>query len=611
MSATLNNAELLAGWLGDAKFYISRYRPVPVEEHLVFDNNIYPASTSSSFYKTATQLTIDSRFVSSQAKPEPVRTIQPSKAKEFSNPLINAVVSLANETARAGYGALVFCSSRSGSESAAILISQVLPRPEEIDPSVMDKRTELLNDLRSTSTELDHVLEKTVPVGVAFHHAGLTAEERDFIAAAYDQGTIKVIVATCSLAAGINLPARRVILYGARMGPEFVGPSMLCEAELDEKEKTRLERRIFAVRRAILKRSQSLWRRIFPTSRVVCYQKSGASTEVIATKPATSDESVDDYMKKTLLYHSIDQQKLANMTRSTLDSLAEQGLVRSILGNYEATLLGQAVVASSLTPEDGLFVHRELSRALQAFVMDGDMHALYTFTPVHSSPQQIHWQIFRREMEGLDEANLRVVTLVGLKPSVINKMAQGGSMKEMSPEEIETARIYKRFYSALQLRDICNEMPIYAVARKYDIPRGVVQNLAQTCHGFAAGMIKFCQRMDWGGLAAVLDHYSDRLRAGAKSDLLALAQIMYVKSRTARIFWENGFKTVAAVASADPKELLPVLLLAQPRKPKLESKKTEDNYLEKLQKKAEIISQSANKIWERQLHAELDVDDEE
>lgn len=34
-----------------------------------------------------------------------------------------------------------------------------------------------------------------------------------------------------------------------------------------------------------------------------------------------------------------------------------------------------------------------------------------------------------------------------------------------------------------------------------------------------------------------------------------------MKSRTARIFWENGFKTVGAVAGVDPKDLLPVLLL--------------------------------------------------
>lgn len=34
-------------------------------------------------------------------------------------------------------------------------------------------------------------------------------------------------------------------------------------------------------------------------------------------------------------------------------------------------------------------------------------------------------------------------------------------------------------------------------------------------------------------MAAALDHFSDRLKAGAKSDLLALAKITFVKSRTA------------------------------------------------------------------------------
>ena len=71
-------------------------------------------------------------------------------------------------------------------------------------------------------------------------------------------------------------------------------------------------------------------------------------------------------------------------------------------------------------------------------------------------------------------------------------------MRETTPEETETARRYRRFYLALQLRDLCNEVPIHRVAKKYDTPRGSVQNLAQTCEGFAAGMIKFCEHMGWG-----------------------------------------------------------------------------------------------------------------
>lgn len=55
----------------------------------------------------------------------------------------------------------------------------------------------------------------------------MTTEERELIAQAYDQGVLRVLVATCSLAAGVNLPARRVIINGARMGRELVGPAML------------------------------------------------------------------------------------------------------------------------------------------------------------------------------------------------------------------------------------------------------------------------------------------------------------------------------------------------------------------------------------------------
>lgn len=55
----------------------------------------------------------------------------------------------------------------------------------------------------------------------------MTIEEREIVAEAYDKGFISVLVATCSLAAGINLPARRVILQGARMGRDLIGPAML------------------------------------------------------------------------------------------------------------------------------------------------------------------------------------------------------------------------------------------------------------------------------------------------------------------------------------------------------------------------------------------------
>ena len=140
--------------------------------------------------------------------------------------MVNAVVALAVETASHGYGALVFCSSRQGSQSTALLVSDAMP--VDLTPhDLLGKRADVLASLQSLPGGFESAFSKTIICGVGFHHAGLTIEERDIVAEAYDAGILKVMVATCSLAVGINLPARRVILNGARMGKDLVGPAML------------------------------------------------------------------------------------------------------------------------------------------------------------------------------------------------------------------------------------------------------------------------------------------------------------------------------------------------------------------------------------------------
>ncbi|KAK2004631.1 DEAD/DEAH box helicase [Colletotrichum falcatum] len=608
MSATMSNINLLAEWLG-AHSYETRYRPVPIEEHLVYEGSIYPAATTSELLKTANNLKTGTQpeRLTSRA----IRRVEPSSHKEFQDPVLNAVVSLASETARAGYGALVFASSRHGCESDARWIARVMPTQNELDPALVENRIDLLAELRSLGTGLDPVLEETVPMGVAFHHAGLTIEERELIANAYDIGVIKVCIATCSLAAGINLPARRVILHSARMGRDFVGPSMLRQmrGRAGRKGKDEVGETYLCCRKDDLEQVVDLMHAEIPhiTSGLMTDKQriQRALLEVIAVRLATSRDGLDEYIRKTLLSHSSSFEALHNCVEGSLQNLQKMEFVTiDVCGNYQPTTLGKAVVASAIDPDDGVFIHKELERALQAFVIDGEMHILYTFTPVQDFGTNINWQVFRNEMENLDDSGHRVLGFLGLKRAVINRLAQGSTLKETTAEEKETVRVYRRFYMAFQLRDLCNEMPIQAVARKYDVPRGAVQTLSQTCHGFAAGMIKFCEHMGWGVMAAALDHFSDRLRAGAKSDLLALAQITFVKSRTARVFWENGFRSVASIANADPSELLPVLMQAQPSKLRIKGKESE-KYEEKLMAKARVISDSASRLWQIQMQQEV------
>ncbi|TDZ25904.1 Helicase and polymerase-containing protein TEBICHI [Colletotrichum orbiculare MAFF 240422] len=587
MSATMSNIKLLAHWL-DAHSYETRYRPVPIEEHLVYEGCIYPASTSSELLKTASKLQSGTQMAQSGLKA--TRRVEVSSHKEFRDPVLNAVVSLASETARAGYGALVFASSRPGCESDARWIARVMPSHDELDAETVEKRIDLLAELRSLGTGIDPVLEETIPMGVVFHHVGYCADEGGSeltLPGRTDHGG--------ALAAGINLPARRVILHNARMGRDFVGPSMLRQmrGRAGRKGKDEVGETYLCCRKDDLEQVVDLMHAELPqvTSGLITDKQriQRALLEVIAIRLATSRGALEDYTSKTLLAHAGPSQSLHDCVEASLKNLLSMAFVTTdVCGNYQPTKLGRAIVASALDPDDGVFINKELERALQAFVMDGEMHILYTFTPVHDFGTSINWQVFRNEMENLDESGHRVLG------------AHGSTLKETTPEEKEIVRVHRRFYLAFQLRDLCNEMPIHVVARKYDVPRGAVQNLSQTCHGFAAGMIKFCEHMGWGIMAAALDHFSDRLRAGAKSDLLALAQITFVKSRTARVFWENGFRSVAAVANADPKELLPILMQASEL-----GRKESVKYEEKLMAKAQVISASANRLWQIQMQQEI------
>lgn len=55
---------------------------------------------------------------------------------------------------------------------------------------------------------------------------------------------------------------------------------------------------------------------------------------------------------------------------------------------------------------------------------------------------------------------------------------------------------------------------------------------------------------------------------------------------------------MAAVANADPKELLPILMQAQPNKVRLGAR-DEQMYKEKLLAKAKVIADSANRLWRK------------
>lgn len=117
---------------------------------------------------------------------------------------------------------LIFRRSRRLSQNTALKIAKMMEKTglSSLFPHAKDVAKELKETLDEI-TPLSEELIQTLRRGVAFHHAGLTKEERRIVEKAFRERKIGVIVATPTLGAGINLPARRVVIEHYFYDPLF------------------------------------------------------------------------------------------------------------------------------------------------------------------------------------------------------------------------------------------------------------------------------------------------------------------------------------------------------------------------------------------------------
>ncbi|ARM74888.1 ATP-dependent DNA helicase Hel308 [Acidianus manzaensis] len=179
LSATIQNYEEISKWL-NATPVTTDWRPVPLKEGVII-----PEKKSS--YKV-----IFSNNESINIKGN------------------DAILAYVNYVLQHGGQVLVFRNSRKIAESTARKIAS------NMGLFKMDKELEKIsNEIKEVddagTTEKEDLAE-LVRSGVAYHHAGLSKGLRDIIEKYFIQRKIKVIVATPTLAAGVNLPARSVIV---------------------------------------------------------------------------------------------------------------------------------------------------------------------------------------------------------------------------------------------------------------------------------------------------------------------------------------------------------------------------------------------------------------
>jgi replicative superfamily II helicase len=130
--------------------------------------------------------------------------------------------SLCMETANSGKSVMLFCNSKRRCEVCAQSIAVSLQQQSNNGNNIHKigsygehlraGRSALLEELGQTQVGLCPTLRVTVPQGVAYHHAGLTLDERKIVEEGFRRGFILVLCTTSTLSAGVNLPAHRVVI---------------------------------------------------------------------------------------------------------------------------------------------------------------------------------------------------------------------------------------------------------------------------------------------------------------------------------------------------------------------------------------------------------------
>lgn len=569
LSATIPNLETVAVWL-NASLYTTDYRPVPLIEKIKIDNNVYEVSEYLKNPKT-----------------QPIETIKPEKfliEKDNDDLYYFCIQSTID-----GHSSLIFCESKRECENlAAGLTLQIKVTGRSINnenPDIAksskrlrenispEKIKDLLRKLRRCPAGADKELVKALCFGVAFHHAGLTTEEREIIEDGFKSGAIKSLFATSTLSSGVNLPARRVIIRSPTMisttsasfQKEMLNPSTYrqmigragrknidtCGESILVCNNENKDLALKLVKTALGDIQSALAQRMLASDGEPGGLKK-AILEVIANNTAETRVKINQYLKSSFWLTCTttrEDKEFMSVITETLRYLIHHKFIEELKpGVYRSTRLGNAILASGLHPDDGLELVQDLLRARQGFCLLNDLHIIYQVTPnnIARSVELKDWLHYSNIWNTLDANHQSVGEKVGIDESTIIRKCQG-YLRSMSEEK---ERIYKRFWVALVINDLINEMPLPSICTKYKMTKGTVQQVQRAVAQFAGVISIFCQELGYDNIAALVTPLESRINFSCQRDLLDLIKLNLTRS-IARTLYDAGYKNIISLAKAD------------------------------------------------------------
>ncbi|KAJ7987104.1 hypothetical protein DPEC_G00335290 [Dallia pectoralis] len=546
MSATLGNVQDLQRFL-KAENYTNDFRPIELKEYVKLNNSIYEVNPKEEECFRFARL-LNFKYSSAMQKID-----------------LDHIVALVTEVIPS-QSCLVFCPTKKNCENVAAMICKYLTK-DFILHKQAEKAT-LLGELRNSGNgSLCPVLKKTVPYGLAYHHSGLTSEERRLVEEAYSSGVLCLLTCTSTLAAGINLPARRVILRSPYVAADFLKRSQYKQmvgragrAGIDTHGESIL---------IIQEKDKEMAKKLVSAPMEVCKSNlmhdngKGALSlilSLIGLNITNSLKQVMDFMSGTLLSVQAKQlcleRSLLEVTQDCVELLKEKGLVTMSAepqeGSLQVTKLGRASYKGSVDLTYCEVLYRDLSKGLECLMLNSFLHLVYLVTPYEMVSQvKPDWMVYFRQFTLLSDVEQRMCAAVGVPESFIARKAAGQNMKNVCQE------VVCRLYLAVVLLSLLKETDLWSVADRFKLSRGFLQTLLSSSSAFCACVLHFTEELEeFWPFKALLTELTRRLTYCVQAELIPLMEVAGVMEGRAKQLYSAGYKTQAHLANADPNVLV-------------------------------------------------------
>ncbi len=409
---------------------------------------------------------------------------------------------------------LIFVRSRKAAESTAEKMSRFVEgRPSNRE---RDEIGELKYDPDSPG------YDKLVPVlkrGVGYHHAGMLTEQRRLVERLFREKKVKVIVATTTLAAGLNLPARSVIIKDVYRYDGFSSvliPNLEVQQMLGRAGRAKFDR----IGNGYIYSSTSRIKEIFSTyingeleSITSQINESKIRMHVlglISSGMSKNRDSINKFFSTTLAHH--EGLELSEWISNSLDFLRENDMIKGD-DPYRPTPFGRKVSELYIDPLTGVILRDTVG------------------------------------LENNDDILLGICSTPDM-PSLY--VSESESLPYIPPTHLPFHPEPEQMKVALILGDWIEEMPEDAIVEKYHIWPADLRNRTEIAKWLSHSLYEISRALNVGRTELRILNY--RLSSGIQQDLIPLVFLPNVGRVRARRLKMNGFD-LERIANSVPRDL--------------------------------------------------------